>query len=344
MTYNQTAQAVCDSRALKPQNEPATLDPVPPAGPLTAPLTPATSSPPILPPAATDDPATSSPAPPFPPASKTLSSDPTTQPDKIISPVSSSHTTPAAPPSSGSIQSSNNTPEPAPSNNAPEPPASTRPKPRPVRKPASELPATGSCRLGESDPVNSPDVAAAEPYLSMGATIDGNIAMHDDDNTRIPIDPSLLALDARAQGVALNDQPQQPPAPNFFSIGEPARPATPPPANHSVPLLQRSPLAPRQSHQHLPPPLIRPEIGPRLPAPDHDQDNTPDLQTSVEWKGLPGKMSKYCALFIQKKGRWGAAWARCIEAFVSVEGMDGSPVSNECCLSWFLYQCLSSSG
>lgn len=157
----------------------------------------------------------------------------------------------------------------------------------------------------------------------------------------IPIDPALLEERPSQAGhtpssVIPENGPQQPehseaarPVFGIGTLGDIARPSTPPPSN-TPPDPIRSPLAQRQSQQYLPLSPPRPSIysQPTIEPREHTQrqPSTEDLPVSINLNILPSKMAQYCRLFVEGKGAWGEDWVRCVEAFIRVEQIDGSPV------------------
>lgn len=121
----------------------------------------------------------------------------------------------------------------------------------------------------------------------------------------------------------------------LFGVGAFPRPTTPPPPPTLSTQTMRSPLSFRQPQQTLPSSPTRHDV----PA-DPILTTVPvtDARTSIDWKNLPPKMAEYCKLFVVGKGGWGDGWVKCVEGFVKVEMIDGSPVRLQNVLI-FLLQC-----
>lgn len=200
-----------------------------------------------------------------------------------------------------------------------------KPKPRPVFKPVA------------APPTPTPHPIVIHPLIIDPALLG--------DTSDTPSTSPIVQKATPTISLALKPTlPLQAPA---FSVVPQGRPTTPPPnALVSAADGLRSPLGPRQSNQSMRAPasqtaahpsaldeqntLEGPSAGsfrPQTPAAGRSGEvEVPDLKTSVDRKILPAKMKQYYDLFVKDKGSWGDGWARCIESFVRVEAIDGSPV------------------
>lgn len=118
-----------------------------------------------------------------------------------------------------------------------------------------------------------------------------------------------------------------PPLLSLFPTRPHAQEEQPPPSSEPShpPLLSLFPTRPHAQDEQ-PPPSGEPSH-PQASGPvELEKTELPDLETSVDRRILPVKMSRLYDLFVEGKGAWGEGWAGCIESFVTVEGFDGSPV------------------
>lgn len=196
-------------------------------------------------------------------------------------------------------------PDTAPGETGPAPAVKPRPRPRPVRS---------------SHPETGPPTQPVEH------------------SNAIPIDPTLLQQEplpvhhtppSTIQEAIPEHRGPTRPVFGVRTLENIDRPSTPPPPNLASNAV-RSPFAQRQPQQHVLPSPPRPSISiqPAIGPIEHAQRqrSTEDVPLPIDLEVLPSKMAQYCRLFVGGKGSWGESWARCVQAFVRVEEIDGSPV------------------